>query len=240
PMEAIIEREPITVICSDKGWVRAMKGHIADDSDLKFKEGDEGKFLVRAETTDKILIFASDGRFFTIAADKLPKGRGHGEPLRLMIDLGNEEDIVAILPHRQGQRLLLASTDGRGFIVNSDDVIAQKKAGKQVLNPGSGAKAQVCLPVEGELIAVVGTNRKLLVFETSEVPEMARGKGVILQRYRDGKLGDITFLKAEEGLSWSLQGGRTRTETDLTTWRGKRAGAGKMPPTGFPRPARFT
>ncbi|WP_420404740.1 DNA topoisomerase IV subunit A [Nisaea sp.] len=240
PMEAIIEREPITVICSEKGWVRAMKGHIADDTDLKFKEGDEGKFLVRAETTDKILIFASDGRFFTVAADKLPKGRGHGEPLRLMIDLGNEEDIVAILPHRQGQRLLLASSDGRGFIVNSDDVIAQKKAGKQVLNPGSGAKAQVCLPVAGDLIAVVGTNRKLLVFETSEVPEMARGKGVILQRYRDGKLGDITFLKAEEGLSWSLQGGRTRTETDLTTWRGKRAGAGKMPPTGFPRPARFT
>ncbi|UUX50410.1 DNA topoisomerase IV subunit A [Nisaea acidiphila] len=240
PMEAMVEREPITVICSEKGWVRAMKGHIADDADLKFKEGDQGKFLVRAETTDKILIFASDGRFFTVAADRLPKGRGHGEPLRLMIDLGNEEDIVAILPHSAGQRLLLASTDGRGFIVNSDDVIAQKKAGKQVLNPGGSAKAQVCLPVEGDLIAVVGTNRKLLVFETSEVPEMARGKGVILQRYRDGKLGDITFLKAEEGLSWSLQGGRTRTETDLTTWRGKRAGAGKMPPTGFPRPARFT
>jgi len=240
PMEAMVEREPITVICSEKGWIRAMKGHIADDTELKFKEGDEGKFLVRAETTDKILIFASDGRFFTIAADKLPKGRGHGEPLRLMIDLGNEEDIVAILPHRKGQRLLLASTDGRGFIVNSDDVIAQKKAGKQVLNTGAGAKAQVCLPVEGDLIAVVGTNRKLLIFEASEVPEMSRGKGVILQRYRDGKLGDITFLKSEEGLSWSLQGGRTRTETDLTTWRGKRAGAGKMPPTGFPRPARFT
>lgn len=240
PMEAMVEREPITVICSEKGWIRAMKGHIADDAELKFKEGDEGKFLVRAETTDRILIFASDGRFFTIMADKLPRGRGHGEPLRLMIDLDNDEEIVDILPHRKGQRLLLASGDGRGFIVNSDDVIAQKKAGKQVLNPGAGVKAQICLPVEGELIAVVGTNRKLLVFEASEVPEMARGKGVILQRYKDGRLGDVTFLKEEEGLSWEQTGGRTRTETDLTTWRGKRAGAGKMPPNGFPRPARFT
>ncbi|WP_323795868.1 DNA topoisomerase IV subunit A [Nisaea sp.] len=240
PMEAMVEREPITIICSEKGWIRAMKGHIADDADLKFKEGDEGKFLIRAETTDRILIFASDGRFFTITADKLPRGRGHGEPLRLMIDLDNDEEIVDILPHRKGQRLLLASSDGRGFIVNSDDLLAQKKAGKQVLNPGAGAKAQICLPVEGELIAIVGTNRKLLVFEASEVPEMARGKGVILQRYKDGRLGDVTFLKGEEGLSWEQTGGRTRTETDLTTWRGKRAGAGKMPPNGFPRPARFT
>lgn len=240
PMEAMVEREPITIICSDKGWIRAMKSHIADDADLKFKEGDEGKFLIRAETTDRILIFASDGRFFTIMADKLPRGRGHGEPLRLMIDLDNDEEIVDILPHRKGQRLLLASNDGRGFIVNSDDLLAQKKAGKQVLNLGTGAKAQICLPVGGELIAIVGTNRKLLVFEASEVPEMARGKGVILQRYKDGKLGDVTFLKAEEGLSWEQGGGRTRTETDLTTWRGKRAGAGKMPPNGFPRPARFT
>ena len=240
PMEAMVEREPITIICSEKGWIRAMKGHIADDADLKFKEGDEGKFLIRAETTDRILIFASDGRFFTIMADKLPRGRGHGEPLRLLIDLDNDENIIDILPYRNGQRLLLASSDGRGFIVNSDDLLAQKKAGKQVLNAGAGAKAQICLPVEGDLIAVVGTNRKLLIFEASEVPEMARGKGVILQRYKDGRLGDITFLNADKGLSWEQTSGRKRTETDLTTWRGKRASAGKMPPTGFPRPARFT
>ncbi|SDF14789.1 DNA topoisomerase IV subunit A [Thalassobaculum litoreum] len=241
PTEAMVEREPITVICSEKGWIRALRGHIGADQEVKYKEGDGERFRVHAETTDKILVFATDGRFYTIGGDKLPSGRGHGEPIRLMIDLANDEDIVTIFPHKTGEKLLVASTEGRGFIVPADDVLAQTRSGKQVLGTDAKSKARVCIPVAGDAVAVVGTNRKLLVFDVADLPEMGRGKGVILQKYKaGGTLADVTVFKAEEGLSWSLQGGRRRTETDLTPWRGKRAGAGKMPPTGFPRPPRFT
>jgi len=241
PTEALVEREPITVICSEKGWIRALKGHIGADQEVKYKEGDGERFRLHAETTDKILVFATDGRFYTIGADKLPSGRGHGEPLRLMIDLANDEDLVAIRPHRPGERLLVASTEGRGFVVPADDVVAQTRAGKQVLVLDAGAKAQVCVPATGDTVAVVGSNRNLLVFDLADLPEMGRGKGVILQKYKaNGRLADAVVFKAEEGLSWILQGGRRRTETELEPWRGKRAGAGRNPPNGFPRPPRFT
>ena len=241
PVEALVEREPITVICSEKGWIRALRGHIAADQEVKYKEGDGERFRVHAETTDKILLFASNGRFYTIGGDKLPSGRGHGEPVRLMIDLDNEQEIVTLRPHRPGEKLLVASSEGRGFIVPSDDVVAQTRSGKQVLAVDEKAKAVVCTPAIGDTVAVVGSNRKLLVFELADLPEMGRGKGVILQRFKTGgTLADATVFKAEEGLSWTLQGGRRRTETDLEIWRGKRAGAGKNPPNGFPRPPKFT
>lgn len=241
PTEALVEREPITVLCSEKGWIRALKGHIGADQEVKYKEGDAERFRLHAETTDKILVFATDGRFYTIGGDKLPSGRGHGEPLRLMIDLANDEDLVAIRVHRSGERLLVASTEGRGFVVPSDDVVAQTRSGKQVLVLDDGAKARVCVTASGDTVAVVGTNRKLLVFDLAEIPEMVRGKGVILQRYKaGGQLADLAVFRAAEGLSWILQGGRRRTEPDLDIWRAKRAGAGKNPPNGFPRPPRFT
>jgi topoisomerase IV subunit A len=239
PLEAMVEREPITIVCSEKGWIRAMKGHLGDDAELKFKDGDGPRFLLRAETTDRILIFATDGRFYTLQADKLPRGRGHGEPLRLMIDLANDQDLVTFEIHRQDRRFLVASDDGRGFVVNSNDVVAQTRSGRQVMNPSRGAKATNCVPAEGDMVAVVGANRRLLIFKLEEIPELARGKGVILQRYKDGKLADIKVFKAVDGISWHMNGGRQRTETDLSTWLGKRAAAGKLPPTGFPRPPRF-
>jgi len=241
PVEALVEREPITVICSEKGWIRALKGHIGADQEVKYKEGDGEKFRLHAETTDKILVFATDGRFYTIGGDKLPSGRGHGEPVRLIIDLANDEEIVDILVHRPGERLLVASTEGRGFIVPSDDVVAQTKAGKQVLVLADKAKARVCTPVRGDTVAVAGSNRNLLIFDLADLPEMGRGKGVILMRYKSGGwLADVTVFRAEDGLSWQMGGGKTRTERDLDRWRGKRAGSGKAPPTGFPRPPRFT
>jgi topoisomerase IV subunit A len=239
PLEAMVEREPITIVCSEKGWIRAMKGHLGNDAELKFKDGDGPRFLLRAETTDRILIFATDGRFYTLQADKLPRGRGHGEPLRLMIDLANDQDLVTLEIHRQDRCFLVASDEGRGFVVNSNDVVAQTRSGRQVMNPSRGARATICVPAEGDMVAVVGVNRKLLIFALEEIPELARGKGVILQRYKDGKLADVKVFKAEDGISWHMNGGRQRTETDLSTWLGKRAASGKLPPTGFPRPPRF-
>ena len=240
PLEAMVEREPITIVCSEKGWIRAMKGHLGDDAELKFKDGDSPRFLLRAETTDRILVFATDGRFYTLQADKLPRGRGHGEPLRLMIDLANDQDLVTLEIHRPDRRFLVASDDGRGFVVNATDVVAQTRSGRQVMNPARGAKATVCISAEGDMVAVVGSNRKMLIFKLKEVPELARGKGVILQRYKDGKLAAVKVFNAEDGISWHMNGGRQRTETDLSAWIGKRASAGKPPPTGFPRPPRFT
>ena len=239
PLEAMVEREPITVVCSEKGWIRAIKGHIGDDAELKFKDGDGPRFLLRAETTDRILVFATDGRFYTLQADKLPRGRGHGEPLRLMIDLANDQDLVTLEIHRPDRRFLVASDDGRGFVVNAADVVAQTRSGRQVMNPARGTKATFCIPAEGDMVAVVGINRKMLVFKLEEVPELTRGKGVILQRYKDGKLAAVKVFNVDDGISWHMNGGRQRTETDLTTWIGKRASAGKSAPTGFPRPPRF-
>ncbi|MGE5476953.1 MAG: DNA topoisomerase IV subunit A [Bacteroidales bacterium] len=239
PLEAFIEREPITVILSEKGWIRAMKGHTDQLDSIKFKEGDQLKFAIKAETTDKILFFATDGRFYTLGGDKLPSGRGFGEPLRLMIDLANDADIAYVFPHRPGRKLLVSSDGGRGFVVEENEVLAQTKAGKMVLNLGDGEKAAFCLPAEGDAVAIIGTNRKLLVFMAEEIPVMTRGRGVMLQKYRDGGAADIKVFPLAEGLSWKM-GERTRTESDLTPWLGKRASVGRLPPTGFPRNNKFT
>ena len=237
--EILIEREPITVICSQKGWIRAMKGHQDLDSEFKYKEGDGPAFVIHAETTDKILLFAENGRFYTLAGDKLPRGRGFGEPVSLMVDLPADVDIVRLL-RADGSRLLVAASTGHGLIVPVDAALAQTRSGKQVLNISGLARAIACCVVKGDMVATVGVNRKLLAFPLSEVPEMTRGKGVILQRFKEGGLADVTVYDSAAGLSWKAGGGRTRTETDMTPWIGKRAAAGKMPPTGFPRPAQFT
>ncbi len=240
PLEAMIEKEPITVVCSKMGWIRAMKGHIDPAQKLKFKDGDEGRFIFHAQTTDKLLLLGSNGRFYTLTASALPGGRGMGEPVRLMVDLPNEADIVALFVYQPGRKLLLASSAGDGFIVPEDDVLAQTRTGKQVLNLRGEARARVCRPVEGDHVACVGENRKVLIFPISELPEMSRGKGVRLQKYKDGGLSDARSFNLDEGLSWHDPAGRTRTETDLRDWLGKRAGAGRMAPRGFPRDNRFT
>ena len=239
PTEILTEKEPITVICSMNGWVRAMKGHVDLDQEFKFKDGDEKAFAFHAETTDKILAFADNGRFFTIAGDKLPKGRGFGEPLNLMIDLPADANLVSMFK-ATSEKLLVASSSGHGFVVEVEQAYAQTKNGKQVLNVNGDVKATACCAVTGDMVAVVGVNRKLLVFNLDEVPVLARGRGVILQRYKDGGLADIKVFNGADGLSWQLSGGRNRTETDLTPWLAKRGAAGKLPPTGFPRPAKFT
>lgn len=240
PLEAMIEKEPVTIVCSVKGWVRAMKGHLGPETEIKYKEGDSARFTLHAQTTDKILIFATNGRFYTLGADKLPGGRGHGEPLRLMVDLPNDHEITAISVHEPERKLLVASSDGRGFVVPEAEVIAQTRNGKQVLNVSGGVEAAVCRPlaVGDDSVAVIGKNRKLLVFGLDELPEMTRGRGVMLQRYKDGGLVDAKTFKKADGLSWQI-GDRTRVETDLGPWVGKRAAAGRMPPVGFPRSNRF-
>ncbi|MCO8144626.1 DNA topoisomerase IV subunit A [Rhodovulum tesquicola] len=240
PIEAMIEREPVTVVCSKMGWIRAMKGHLADGSSLKFKDGDEGRFLIAAETTDKLILFGANGRFYTLPVAQLPGGRGMGEPVRLMVDLPNESEIVALMIHRPCERLLVASSAGDGFLVPSDEVLAQTRAGKQVLNVKAPETARICRIVAGDHVACVGENRKVLVFALDELPEMARGKGVRLQKYKDGGLSDATTFTLADGLSWRDPAGRTRTETDLSEWLGKRAGTGRMAPRGFPRDNRFT
>jgi len=237
--EILVEREPITVICSKNGWIRAMKGHQDLEAEYKFKEGDGPAFILHAETTDKILLFAENGRFYTLSGDKLPRGRGLGEPVSLMVDLPADVDIVRLLK-AEGKRMLVAASTGHGLLVPTEAALAQTRSGKQVLNISGTARAVACCVAEGDMVASVGMNRKLLVFPIDELPEMTRGKGVILQRFKDGELADVTVYSAEACLSWKAGGGRTRTEADMSDWLGKRAGAGKMPPTGFPRPARFT
>ncbi len=239
PMEAMIEREPITVICSKMGWIRAMKGHVSLDTEFKFKDGDEGRFAFHAETTDKMIVVGSNGRFYTLLGANLPGGRGMGEPLRLMIDLPNDVEIVDILVHQTGRKLLVASSEGDGFIVPEAEVMAQTRAGKQVLNVKDGIVTRVVKPVAGDTVAVVGENRKVLVFPIEELPEMTRGKGVRLQKYKDGGLSDATTFNIVDGLSWFDPAGRKRTETELAEWTGKRAGTGRMAPRGFPRDNKF-
>lgn len=239
PLEAMIEKEPITVVCSKMGWVRAMTGHIDLTRELKFKDGDEARFIFHAETTDRLLVFGANGRFYTVSAANLPGGRGMGEPLRLMIDLPNDVEIIDILIHKPGMRLFVASTEGNGFVVPEDDVLAQTRTGKQVLNVAS-AKALICKRVNGDTVAVVGENRKVLVFSLDELPEMGRGKGVRLQKYKDGGLSDATTFQRADGLTWLDPAGRTRSEVELDEWTGKRASAGRMAPRGFPRDNKFT
>ena len=242
PIEAMIEREPITVVCSAMGWIRALKGHVALDQELKFKDGDEGRFIFHAETTDKIVAFASNGRFYTIACSNLPGGRGMGEPIRLMVDMPNEADMVDLFIHKAGRKLLLASSAGDGFVVAEDDVIAQTRSGRQVLNVKAGVRAMICKPIDGDHVACVGLNRKVLIFPLAELPEMGRGKGNRLQKYADkeGELSDAKTFNLADGLSWKDPAGRTRTETELGDWMGKRAASGRMAPRGFPRDNKFT
>ncbi|MBS4009360.1 MAG: DNA topoisomerase IV subunit A [Roseovarius sp.] len=240
PLEAMIDREPITVVCSQMGWIRAMTGHLDLSRELKFKDGDGPRFMFHAETTDRILVFGSNGRFYTLSASNLPGGRGMGEPLRLMVDLPNEAGIVDLLIHKPGRKLLVASDAGDGFIVPEEEVIAQTRSGKQVLNLKEPARALVCRPVTGDHVACVGDNRKVLVFALDELPELGRGKGVRLQKYKDGGLSDATTFNLADGLTWRDPAGRTRTESNLEEWLGKRAGSGRMAPRGFPRDNRFT
>ena len=240
PLEAMIDREPITVVCSQMGWIRAMTGHIDLTRELKFKDGDGPRFIFHAETTDRLLVFASNGRFYTLSAANLPGGRGMGEPLRLMVDLPNEAEIIDIFIHKPGRKLLVASSAGDGFVVPEDDVLAQTRSGKQVLNVRGDVSAKSCSPIQGDHVAVVGENRKMLVFALSELPEMGRGKGVRLQKYKDGGMSDVATFDLAAGLSWLDPAGRTRTETELAEWTSKRASAGKMAPRGFPRDNKFT
>ncbi|MGB0607022.1 MAG: DNA topoisomerase IV subunit A [Paracoccaceae bacterium] len=240
PLEAMIDREPITVVCSQMGWIRAMTGHIDLTRELKFKDGDGPRFIFHAETTDRLLVFASNGRFYTLSAANLPGGRGMGEPLRLMVDLPNEAEIIDIFIHKSGRKLLVASSAGDGFVVPEDDVLAQTRSGKQVLNVRGDVSAKSCSPIQGDHVAVVGENRKMLVFALSELPEMGRGKGVRLQKYKDGGMSDVATFDLAAGLSWLDPAGRTRTETELAEWTSKRASAGKMAPRGFPRDNKFT
>jgi topoisomerase IV subunit A len=237
-MDAFIEREPVTVLLSAKGWVRAAKGHIADTSTVKYKEGDRAQFELHAETTDKLLLFGTNGRFYSLGVDKLPGGRGFGEPVRLMVDLGNDADIVMMKKFEPGARLLVASDDGRGFIVKEDDVVAQTRAGKLVLDVAAGGEAKIATPVPADAthVAVLGESRKLLIFKLDEVPEQPRGRGVILHGSKS--IADAKCFNYRKGLTWK-RGEQTRTETDLKGWIGERGQAGKLPPQGFPKSNRF-
>jgi len=238
-VEAQVEREPITVVCSEKGWIRAMKGHLGADAEIKYKEGDKARFEVMAETTDKLILFATDGRFYTLAADKLPSGRGHGQPVRLMIDLDESHDIVALFVHKPGRKLIVAATTGHGFIVPEDEVVAMRRAGKQVLNVNGDGEAIACAPAQGDHVAVIGENNKLLLFPIAELNEMTRGRGVRLQRYKDGGLADVKTFTLKEGLSIIDRSGRQRGFDGLKDWLGSRGQAGRLPPKGFPRGQTF-
>ena len=238
--QAFIEKQPVTVVLSEKGWIRAMKGHVSDTGSIKFKDGDSAAFIVPCQTTDKIILFASNGKFYTIGADKLPGGRGNGEPIRLMIDLENDHAPVGLFLHNPERKLLIASSDGYGFRVNEADVVASTKGGRKTLNVKGDAEAIRCVEIKGEKIACIGENRKILVFDIEELPEMARGKGVRLQKYKDGGLADLTTFTALEGLSFVDSAGRTNSVPDWQIHEGKRAGAGRMAPRGFSRQGLFS
>jgi topoisomerase IV subunit A len=236
--EAFVEREAITVILSDKGWVRAVKGSVAEASELRFKEGDKLKLLVPCFTTDRLTLFGTNGRAYTLKAADLPRGRGDGQPIRVLVELRNEDDVVALFVMLENARYLVASNMGRGFIVPAAELGAEKRTGRQILNVKPGEEAALCALADGDHVAIIGTNRKLLIFPLDQVPEMVRGAGVILQRYKDGALGDAKVFSLVEGLSWKL-GDKIRTETNLRDWLGERAQAGRLPPNGFPRSGRF-
>ena len=239
--QALVEREPITVVVSEKGWIRALRGTVGDLSGIAFKADDGPKFAFPAETTSRCMVFASNGRFYTLDAAKLPGGRGHGEPIRLFIDLEQEADLVAAFRHQGGRKFLVASAQGRGFVVAEDECLANTRKGKQVLNVAPPDAARALAVVEGELVASIGGNRKMVIFPLDQVPEMARGRGVRLQRYKDGGLSDLKTFMAQQGLSWTDTAGRafTLTLNELADWRGNRADAGRLAPKGFPRSNTF-
>lgn len=237
---AMIEKEPITVICSSKGWIRAMKGHEINVADLKYKDGDREKFIVTGQTTDKFIAFASNGRFYTLSGDKLPSGRGFGEPVRLLVDIPNDADIVSLMVFDDAQKFLLVSREGRGFIVPSSECLAQTKNGKQIMNVDDNGDAVFCAPVEktDTHMAIIGQNRKLLVFKLDQVPEMTKGKGVILQKYKDGYFSDAKTFRLKDGLTFT-SGTRQMNVPNVNEWVGERAQSGKLPPNGFPRSNKF-
>ncbi len=239
--QAMIEKEPVTIVCSEKGWIRTMKGHLEDFSGLSYKEGDQGQFAFHAMTTDKVMLFSSSGKFFTLDVAKLPGGRGHGEPVRLMCDLDAADSIVDLFIHVPGTKRLLASTEGDGFIVAEEECLATTRKGKQVLNVKAPVEAAVCVTVADEAthVATIGDNRKLLIFKRSELPEMARGKGVRLQKFKDGGLSDARAFVLKEGLGWTDSSGRNFVVTDLKEWIGERAQSGRLPPKGFPKNNKF-
>ena len=239
--EAMIEREPVTVVLSEKGWIRALRGHLTDFGTLTFKEGDRLKRAFHATTMDKVLMLSTGGRIYTLETAKLPGGRGHGEPVRLMVDMDKDQDVVTIFPHDPERKLVVASAAGYGFRVAESELVANTRKGRQVLNVAGKDEAKLCVPADGDLIAVVGTNRKMIIFDVNQLPEMGRGKGVRLQRYKDGELSDARVFKKEEGLSWSDSAGRihTRPAEELKDWMGDRAQAGRLAPQGFPRSNRF-
>ena len=239
--EAMIEKGPVTIVLSEKGWIRAIRGHQTEIDSLSFKEGDRLKRAVKAQTTDTLLLFATNGRFYSLGADKLPGGRGHGEPFRLMIDIEEAADAVELFVHEPGRKLLVAGSSGHGFIVNEDEVLAMTRKGKQVLNVREGEEAVVVAPAAGDSVAVIGDNRKLLLFPLSELPEMPRGKGVRLQRYKDGGLADAKVFDKKEGLTYLDAAKRsfTLSATELRDWWGQRAQAGRLPPKGFPKSGKF-
>ena len=237
-IEALVDREPVTVVVSEQGWVRALKGHLSPDAEVKYKDGDGEHFRLPCQSTDKLLLFTASGRVHTLTADKLPGGRGQGEPLRLLVDLAADDKAIELRISAKDEQLILASSDGRGFKIASEACVAQTKTGRQVMNPASGASLMLVITAVGDHVAVIGDNRRLLIFALDELPEMTRGRGVMLQRYKDGGLSDLVTIVLEEGLSWA-SGERTRTERDLTTWLGKRAASGRQPPHGFPRDNKF-
>lgn len=239
---AMIEREPITIILSEKGWIRSIKGHNADASAQAFKTGDALKLSLKCETTDKLLMLTTGGRVYTLGADKLPGGRGHGEPVRIMVDIEEGRDVVDLFVHVPSKKRLMASNIGNGFIVTEDDMIANTRKGKQVINVSGAAEAELCVPAVGDRIAVIGQNRKMIIFPLDQLPEMSRGKGVRLQKYKDGGISDVKVFQADDGLSWSDSSGRTfvKSMDDLRDWIGDRAQAGRQAPTGFPRNNKFS
>ena len=239
--QAMIEKEPVTVVVSEKGWLRAMKGHGLDLAALTFKEGDKLKLAFPAQTTDKVLLFTTGGKFFTLGADKLPGGRGHGDPIRILVDMDNDQDIVTAFVHDPARKLLLASHDGNGFVVEEPEVVANTRKGKQVMNVKAPDEAKLCVPVTGDHLAIIGENRKLLVFPLAEVPEMARGKGVRLQKYKDGGISDLRTFALSNGLTWLDSAGRnfTKDKAELAEWLAARASAGRLAPKGFPRTGKF-
>ncbi len=240
--EALAVREPITVVVSEKGWIRALRGHVTDLSGIAFKADDQLKFAFPAETTSKITAFATNGRFYTLDASKLPGGRGHGEPVRMFIDLEQDGDLVTVMPYVGERKFLVASHGGNGFIVAEDEAIANTRKGKQVLNLKAPDYACALAIVDGEQVASIGDNRKMIVFPIEQVPEMTRGRGVRLQRFKDGGLSDIKTFSVEKGLTWTDGAGRefSLTLKELADWRGERAAAGRLPPKGFPRSNKFS
>ncbi len=238
---AMIEREPITLVVSKKGWIRSLKGHVADLSVLQFKAGDDLMTALPAETTDKIIVAATGGRFYTLAADRLPGGRGHGEPIKLMVDMDDAEVVVSVFVHKPDRRLLVVSSDGRGFLVAEAGVVANTRKGRQIMNLSADGELYRCVSASGDTVAILGENRKLLIFPLAQVAEMPRGKGVRLQRYKDGGVADVRVFAAAQGLGWQDSSGRNfnRSMNELKDWRGARAQAGRLPPVGFPRSNRF-